>query len=146
MEKHWYCKQRDVQYRADEKMERSKAEKQPPRSRTRPLYKQNRPSLPFIWICIQVQPQRSSRKCGRTWLNAGHKLSSSCVVRCFFQPAVLEFCVGNHLRLRGKIHIRSAAVIVASVPSRSLITLDPFLHARAIDATEGCDFNVQWAL
>lgn len=103
VEKQWYCKQRDVQYRADEKMERSKAEKQPPRSRTRPLYKLNRPSLPFIWICVQVQPQRSSRKCRRTWLNAGRKLSSSrvsCV--CFFQPAVLELCVGNHLTLPGE--------------------------------------------
>lgn len=43
-----------------------------------------------------------------------------------FQSLVLEFCVRNHLMLPGKIYIRSAAVIVTSVPSRSLIISDPF--------------------
>lgn len=107
VEKHWFCKQWDVQHRSDEKMECSKAEKQPPRCQIMALYKQNRPSLPFIWICIQVYPHKSSRKCQKSQLNVGPKLKSlleSCV-RFFLSMFFFESCVQNHLTLPGKINI-----------------------------------------
>lgn len=62
VEKHWDGKQRAVQQRADGKMGRSKAEKQPPRRQADALYKQNRRSLPFIWISIQLRPHKRRRE------------------------------------------------------------------------------------
>lgn len=62
VEKHWDCKQRAVRQRADEKRERSKAEKQPPRRHVAALHEQNRRSLPLIWISIQLQPQKRRQR------------------------------------------------------------------------------------
>lgn len=60
-----------------------------------------------------------------------------------FQAGVLEFCVQNHLTLLRKINICCDSDRCSKQESDHI---RPSLCIRPIDATEGCDFIVQWAL